>query len=134
MNKLIKQLFFALCLSASTLAFAAEQPSSSGEQQRAYYIEIQGVQRQGRPSVDVTVSPGSRFFELTSYSLKEMRTALPSFHSMVDAMNWLGERGWTLATAYSSTSVNGVTTTVWVAEKKVYSPMELLDGFVSNTD
>lgn len=135
----MKRIFatFLLMLSV-TLSFAQKQDDNSAE--RRYYCEIKCYEKGVKSNYKV-------FFEFGSVVSKEVwnrsnckvafvneNGKLIKFKSMVDAANFLVERGWILDKVYSTTYTNKKNIKHWLFYKDAEGYEELKEGFVTKKE
>lgn len=98
-----------------------------------YFMEIESTRLSGQRVGTYFIHPGRIIASETGMSEVAFRT-MPKEHSLgslTDIMNYLSKFGWEFVDSYT-TSTGSTTSTFWIVAKSVYSPMELLDGFVSS--
>ncbi len=135
----MKRIFatFLILLSAS-LSFAQKLDDNSAE--RRYYCEIKCYEKGVKSNYKV-------FFEFGSVVSKEVwnrsnckvafvneNGKLIKFKSMVDAANFLVERGWILDKVYSTTYTNKKNIKHWLFYKDAEGYEELKEGFVTKKE
>lgn len=137
---MLRKLFlaaFAACVICG-VARAEEQPGTAESMTgpMRVYIEIVGVNQlfSSKKNVSVDYGQASAWWngvdrgKLVDENGKEIK-----FNSMIDAMNYLSERGWTFQQAYVVThgSRDDVNSDVhWLLYKDVSDPSEITDGLM----
>lgn len=110
----MKKIFIALALLAASAVFANAQSK--------IYCELVGTQMllSKKTTVQVDFGQETKLFSLNS--LVDSEGKVIAFNSMVDAMNYMGERGWEFEQAYVVVSGSGSSTSSachWILSKSV---------------
>ena len=121
-----------------TLSFAQKQDDNSAE--RRYYCELKCYEKGVKSNYKV-------FFEFGSVVSKEVwsrsnckvafvteKGKVIKFKSMVDAANFLTEKGWILDKVYSTTYTNKKNIKHWLFYKDAEGYEELKEGFVTKKE
>ena len=85
------------------------------------YCEIVGTQKFLSTKVIVTVDYGEERAFFQNMAIKDEETGkAQSFNSMVDALNYMGSKGWEFVQAYVvSTGTNNYSVYHWLLKKKI---------------
>lgn len=111
----MKQLFIALFLVCSVFVSFSKNPSDTA---KYTYAELVGTGRLFSTKVTVVVDYGEEkgFFEDTRVR-DEVTGKVAKFNSMVDALNYMGAKGWEFVQAYVVT-VSSQNVYHWLLKKK----------------
>ena len=135
----MKRIFATVLIMLSvSLSFAQKQDDNSAE--RRYYCELKCYEKGVKSNYKV-------FFEFGNVVSKEVwnrsnckvafvneRGKVIKFKSMVDAANFLTEKGWTLDKVYSTTYTNKKNIKHWLFYKDAEGYEELKEGFVTKKE
>ena len=113
-------------------------PVFASAQTRKYYCEVKGVEKELTSGLKIVFDFGNNPI-YTSYGLKskqkfvdETGNEIP-FYSMVDAGNYMSEKGWTFLQAYTSV-YGGQAIVHWIFVKEADSPEEAIKGIMTKED
>lgn len=127
MTRKLLVLFFLLILPVCSLA-----------QTRKYYCEVKGVEKELSSGLKIVFDFGNNpiysTFGLNSKQklVDENGDEIP-FNSMVDAGNYLSDKGWSFVQAYTS-AYGGHVIIHWIFEKKAESPEDAAQGIMTKKD
>jgi len=131
----MKKLFLILTLCLVSISVFAQEPQAPGTSR--VYSELLG---QGtnvlnlNKNVKVTVDLGQFQSSFKAYTLQDENGKDIKFNSMVQAMNYMGERGWKFVQAYVVT-VSNQNVYHWLLYKDITDPAQIKDGlYVKNMD
>lgn len=97
----IKYLFIASAL-VSMLAFGDGPTNTSAPPVKFAYCELLGTTLFGSlTKVTVTIDYGNVMQAFNDTRIKDESGKVKDFNSMVDALNYMGDKGWELAQAYA---------------------------------
>jgi hypothetical protein len=99
----MKKLFFATILVLISFLSYCQEDST-----KIIYCELVGSQFMGKVTVIIDMGESKGFLGLNSSYIIDEKTGNPrKFNSMVDAMNFMGEKKWDLIQAFAVSSSNG---------------------------
>ncbi len=114
-------------------------PISIYAQSKKYYCEIKGVEKELAVGLKIVFDFGSNPIYSAWGGLKSKQKLVDEkgeeipFNSMVDAGNYLSDKGWTFVQAY--TSVYGLHAIVhWIFTKEAKSPEEAIKGIMTKDE
>ena len=108
-------------------------------QTRRYYCEVKGIEKDFGNGLKIIFDFGERtsytFWGDLSKKLKfvDEKGEVINFHSMVDAANYMVEKGWTFQQAHSSV-YGGNYLECWIFYKDATSPKDAKKGIVTMED
>lgn len=108
-------------------------------QTRRYYCEVKGIEKDFGNGLKIIFDFGERtsytFWGDLSRKLKfvDENGEVINFHSMVDAANYMVEKGWTFQQAHSSV-YGGNYLECWIFYKDAASPQEAKKGIMTKDD
>lgn len=123
-------IFFMLFFIVTCFGFA---------QTRRYYCEVKGIEKGFGNGLKIIFDFGERtsytFWGDLSRKLKfvDENGEVINFHSMVDAANYMVEKGWTFQQAHSSV-YGGSYLECWIFYKDANSPEEAKKGIMTKDD
>lgn len=97
-----------------------------------YYLDLrQSASALHGQAQSVNITCGDQLLQQTGLTANDLARFVTSHRigSLIEALNYLTEYGWTLQQAYTVTE-RGQTTIHWIVAKDTSHPMELLDGIV----
>ena len=114
-------------------------PISIYAQSKKYYCEVKGVEKELTAGLKIVFDFGNNPVYSAWGGLKSKQKLVDEkgeeipFNSMVDAGNYLSDKGWTFLQAY--TSVYGSQAIVhWIFVKEATSPEEAVKGIMTKDD
>ena len=114
-------------------------PISIYAQSKKYYCEVKGVEKELTAGLKIVFDFGNNPVYSAWGGLKSKQKLVDEkgeeipFNSMVDAGNYLSDKGWTFVQAY--TSVYGSQAIVhWIFVKEATSPEEAVKGIMTKDD
>lgn len=114
-------------------------PISIYAQSKKYYCEVKGVEKELTSGLKIVFDFGNNPVYSAWGGLKSKQKLVDEkgeeipFNSMVDAGNYLSDKGWTFVQAY--TSVYGSQAIVhWIFVKEATSPEEAVKGIMTKDD
>lgn len=112
---------------------------SASAQTKRYYCEVKGVEKEFTSGLKIIFDFGNSPVYSAWGGLKSKQKLVDEkgeeipFNSMVDAGNYLSDKGWTFVQAY--TSVYGSQAIVhWIFVKEATSPEEAVKGIMTKDD
>lgn len=109
-------------------------------QAKRYYCEIKGTERELSSKMKIIFDFGQN----SSYSIwsnlngkmefVDEKGKVIEFNSMVDAMNYMSERGWVFLQAYSTYRGNNPAIEHWILYKDANSKEEAREGILTKED
>lgn len=112
---------------------------SVSAQTKRYYCEVKGVEKELTSGLKIVFDFGNNPVYSAWGGLKSKQKLVDEkgeeipFNSMVDAGNYLSDKGWTFLQAY--TSVYGSQAIVhWIFTKEATSPEEAVNGIMTKDD
>lgn len=119
----MKKLLIIMCvlMNCSFLNLKAQEEVSTDSMQY-YYCQIVGTGKFMSKKVTVELDFGQRSRLLSDQRLRDKDGKVITFNSMVDAMNWMGARGWEFIQAYVitvSTGMGAQNVYHWLLKKSV---------------
>ena len=82
------------------------QEDSMPDEMQYFYCQIVGTQKMLSSKVTITIDFGQVRKFVSDQRLRNNKGEVVVFNSMVDAMNWMGARGWEFVQAYVLTVSN----------------------------
>ncbi len=126
--KTLRFLFFGLLLLGSTLSMSAQTDKSSGTEtvsfQKYMYCEIVGNKKFMSNKLNITLDFGQAQKWLADNRLTDDNGKIISFNSMMDALNYMGKRGWKLVHAYTLPISETESQQRWILERPFDKEME----------
>lgn len=112
---------------------------SISAQTKRYYCEVKGVEKELTSGLKIVFDFGNNPIYSAWGGLKSKQKLVDEkgeeipFNSMVDAGNYLSDKGWAFVQAY--TSVYGSQVIIhWIFTKEAYSPEEATKGIMTKDD
>lgn len=103
----MKRVVILMCVFiGSFLSTVKSQENVSLDSMQYFYCQIVGTQKMLSNKVTVNVDFGQIQKLLSDQRLRDENGNVIVFNSMVDAMNWMGARGWEFVQAYVITTGN----------------------------
>ena len=98
---------FSLIMLAGAMLFAINTAQAQSDNSGYVYLDLVGKAKMFSSKINVTVDVGVKLKAFASNKLKDPSTGKPIvFNSMVDALNYMGARGWNFEQAYVITDGN----------------------------
>lgn len=127
----MKKFFFLLLIIVSTITISA--------QTKKYYCEIKGIEKALDAGLKIVFDFGANPVYTVWGGLNSNQSfvnefgMIISFNSMVDAGNFMADKGWTFVQAY--TSLYGSQTIIhWIFYKEAESPEEAMKGIMTKEE
>ena len=114
--------------------------SQLNAQTRRYYCEIKGTEKElsSRMKIifDFGQSSSYNLFTNLNHRMKfvDEDGEIIEFNSMVDAMNYMSERGWKFQQAYSTYRGEGSTIEHWILYKDAHNKEEAREGILTKEE
>jgi hypothetical protein len=101
----MKKSILTLLMILFSVGFSIAQETENAE--KTVYCELVGTGKLFSTKVNVVVDYGEerRFFEAAN-TIEDEDGGVKDFNSMVDALNYMGERGWVFVQAYTVSTSN----------------------------
>ena len=135
----MKRIFATVLIMLSvSLSFAQKQDANSAEHQ--FYCEVKcyekGVKSNGKVILEFGKVVSKDVWNYPNRKVKfvDENGKVIKFKSMVDAANFLSERGWTLGQAYSSSYVGKKTVKHWIFSKEADNYDAMKEGLVTQKE
>jgi hypothetical protein len=105
----------------SILFFVTKSIYSQTENSKYIYCEMVGVQKMLSTKVNIVIDFGEErsLWKGNTAIIDEATGKAQTFNSMVDALNYMGEKGWELAQAYVVTTPQGGGVYHWLLKRKI---------------
>lgn len=113
MKKLLILISVIYCLVSTVNA----QENIPTEEMQFFYCELLGTQKMLSNKITVTIDFGQINKLVSDQRLRDDKGEVIVFNSMVDAMNWMGSRGWEFIQAYVVTVGNNQNVYHWLLKK-----------------
>lgn len=121
----MKKLFIAMMLCMVSLA-------SFSQTYHVVYCELVGYNNPFKGTVTVSVDFGQAKKAFQSQALVGEDGKAITFNSMVDAMNWMGEKGWRFEQAYVVSTQNALVYH-WLLSKELSEDEAINEGMTTRT-
>lgn len=96
-----------LLLFAAVFMFGMNTVQAQAQNSGFVYLDLVGQAKMFSNKITITVDVGEKLKAFASNRLKDPTTGKPIvFYTMVDALNYMGERGWEFEQAYVITDGN----------------------------
>lgn len=102
----MRKLFILVCLFIGCSMSTIQAQENATEEMQYFYCEIVGTQKMLSNKVTVNIDFGQVKRFASDQRLRDDKGEVIVFNSMVDAMNWMGARGWEFVQAYVLTAGN----------------------------
>ena len=97
----------SLLIIAGAMLFTVNTAQAQSSEEGYVFLDLVGRAKMMSTKITVTVDVGEKLKAFASNKLKDPATGKPiAFNSMVDALNYMGERGWDFEQAYVVTDGN----------------------------
>ena len=114
----MKRLFILMCvLFGFSVSILKAQENDSSDEMHFFYCEIVGTQKMLSNKVTVNIDFGQLNKLASDQRLRNDKGEVIEFNSMVDAMNWMGARGWEFVQAYVVITANSQNIYHWLLKK-----------------
>ena len=129
--------YLATLLLALLVSFSFAQAQQSNEQSRKYYCEIKcyekGLKSNKKVIFDFGKTISKDIWNCSNHKLRfvDENGKRMKFRSIVDAANFLEEKGWTLQKAYSSTYTNKKSVKHYIFYKEAEGYDEIKEGLIT---
>ena len=127
----MKRLFFLVVMVSTVVTLTA--------QTKKYYCEVKGVQKELTSGLKIVFDFGNNPVYSAWGGLKSKQKLVDEkgeeipFNSMVDAGNYLSDKGWTFVQAYTSV-YSSQAILHWIFVKEPPSPEEVIKGIMTKDD
>lgn len=102
----MRKLFILVCLFIGCSMSTIQAQENATEEMQYFYCEIVGTQKMLSNKVTVNIDFGQVKRFASDQRLRDNKGEVIVFNSMVDALNWMGARGWEFVQAYVLTVSN----------------------------
>lgn len=114
----MKRLFILMCVFFGfSVSMLEAQENDSSDEIHYFYCEIVGTHKTLSNKVNVNIDFGQLNKLASDQRLRDDKGEVIKFNSMVDAMNWMGARGWEFVQAYVVTTGNDQNIYHWLLKK-----------------
>ena len=113
----MKKLFILMCVLLGCSMSTIQAQEDATEEMQYFYCEIVGTQKMLSNKVTVNIDFGQVNKFASDQRLRDDKGEVIVFNSMVDAMNWMGARGWEFLQAYVVTVGNNQNVYHWLLKK-----------------
>jgi len=127
----MKRLFIIIVMAISVISITA--------QNKKYYCEVKGIEKELSSGLKIVFDFGNNPVYSAWGGLKSKQKLVDEkgeeipFNSMVDAGNYLSDKGWTFVQAYTSV-YSSQAIVHWIFTKEASSPEEAIKGIVTKDE